>query len=144
MEDIDDMIWVRAHPTEKHFGDTVDEEIIEDANSLCVFNHRDVARVDGIEVLVARIPSSKREEWVKDQGIGTSDFRFLGNHANAGGKHVLLLSDAVALIRSPPARDFPLFGERATAEFLNSEGPGSLALYHQTWAKTMGVFRLLS
>ena len=114
---------------------------MDDPDAGVAFDFRGAAILDGHEVFVERVSTTKVKEWKAEQLESTSDVRLLGDHTNAAGKRVLPLPEAVALMRNKRGDDFPLSGEMATHEFLKAvaDGPGNFGSYHAEWTRLSGV-----
>ena len=81
------------------------------------------------------------------KGLDLSDVRLLGDHRDAAGKRRLELKQAVALMKNPEDKEFPIHGVRAAKkEFHESvaASAGEFLVYHAEWVRLSGVSKKTS
>ena len=138
VEDIDAYEWVVADPSHEQFGQSIEESLVDQGVTL---GDSGVVSLDGSEAFVRRIASSQKENFIKEKDASSTDVRILGDYRDGQGHRYLDFKSAINKLTEAPMPDWPLQGPRVALEFLRSvrSGPGDLATYHLSWAKSSGV-----
>eukprot|EP00971_Amphidinium_carterae_P003594 71006-Amphidinium_carterae.1 len=138
MRELDARVWVIADIKQGRFGEVLSEQHIQDLVSL---RDKRVIDLDGEEVFVQQMESSRVNEWRGDLKRGLQDVRLLGVHLDHSNRRNLDLRSALALMHEAEMKDWKLRGPRAVKEFLTvvAEGVGDLNTYHLQWLQHSGV-----
>lgn len=138
VEDIDAYEWIVADPSHELFGQAVEEALVDQGVTL---GDSGIISLEGSEAFVRRIANSQKENFIKEKDASSTDVRLLGDFRDGQGHRYLDFKSAINKLTEAPMPDWPLQGPRVAMEFLKSvrSGPGDLATYHLSWAKSSGV-----
>jgi hypothetical protein len=130
--------WYVSDSVHAHFGRRLTDAEVGQAN---LGTRLGFVELDGEEVYVERLETTKREAWMKTKVGDLGDLRLLGNHKDAAGARHLPLATALGLMRETKFDEWTLLGPRVVKEYLKAirEGPGDLISYHSQWARRSGV-----
>ena len=137
-DDIEIFEWMICDTTHSKFGEAVSDEHIDAGVTL---GDSGVITLEGVEVFVRRVASSKKAEVILSLDKSRGDIRILGDHRDAQNKRFLDFKSAMALLKEESMSDWPLQGPRVALEMLRAvrSGPGDMTTYHLTWLKSSGV-----
>lgn len=138
VDDIDAYEWIVALPSHARFGESVDEQLLDDGVTL---GDSGLVMLDGNETFVRRIATSQKAEFLTEADASRGDLRLLGTFKDGQGKRFLDFKSAMSKLTEDSMNDWNLQGPRVVLEFLKAvrSGPGDLATYHLSWAKSSGV-----
>ena len=141
IDELETVAWVVADPVHSRFGEVIDSQLLANEATGTAFTVRGVVLLDGEELFVERITLSELDDWKAKKGAEIGDIRLLCDHKDNAGRRKLDLAAAVALMREPEDKDFPVAGTRSSKEFHISvaEGPGNFTTYHSEWLRLSGV-----
>lgn len=136
--EVDGGSWVIADVTHEKFGEKISDELLDDG---VVFRDSGLVELDGDEVYVKRIDSSKLAEWIVSKEKSKGDLRLLGDFKDGQGGKFLAFEGAVDLLRNSKDMEWNLSGPRAFIEYIKAirSGATDLVVYHLNWVRNSGI-----
>ena len=136
--EVDGGSWVIADVTHEKFGEKISDELLDDG---VVFRDSGLVELDGDEVYVKRIDSSKLAEWIVSKEKSKGDLRLLGDFKDGQGGKFLAFDGAVDLLRNSKDMEWNLSGPRAFIEYIKAirSGATDLVVYHLNWVRNSGI-----
>lgn len=138
VDDIEAYEWLICESNNARFGEVVGDDVIDQGVTL---GDSGIVTLDGKEVFVKRVALSDKAATLTKLDPSRGDIRLLCDYRDDQGRRFLDLRQAINLLTEDEMKDWPLQGPRVMVEFLRAvrSGPGDLATYHLSWAKSSGV-----
>ena len=134
-------MWIVSDVTSAHFGQDVDDDVVEAADTGAFLGDEGVALFQDLVVHISRITVEDKKSFVERRGAEQGDSRLIGLHLDPAGRQHIEFRDALPLMKAVAKPHFKFEGPAATGDTLQSVGDScsTMPVYHTEWTRLSGI-----